>query len=105
MSKNLETEKMGKKSDLPIQKRKEAILALIRKEESASAIARRYGVSENTLNRWLEAFIKGGIEALSRKSGGAGRDAEVSRLEKEIELRDRVIGEITIANTILKKRL
>ena len=40
---------MGKRSNVPAAQRTEAVLSLLRKEEPASRIARRYGVSEQTL--------------------------------------------------------
>jgi hypothetical protein len=61
-------------------------------------------VSEPTLGRWLEEFIAGGKDRLAGKID-KGQKSEIARLEREIEERNRVIGEITIANTILKKRL
>jgi hypothetical protein len=37
---------MGKHSELPVSERREAVLSLLRREETAVAIARRYGVSD-----------------------------------------------------------
>jgi hypothetical protein len=39
---------MGKHSELPVTERREAVLSLLRREETAIAIARRYGISEET---------------------------------------------------------
>jgi transposase len=67
-------------------------------------VARRYGVSENTLYRWRDQFLEGGKAGLAdgrRKKDPNGRAIEA--LRKEIEDRDRVIGELTIANRVLKK--
>ena len=79
-----------------------AVLALIRREEPASAIARRYGMSETALYRFREQFLEGGKTALS-----SGKDrksnSKVPQLECDVAERDRVIGELTIANRILKK--
>jgi hypothetical protein len=36
-------------------------------------------------------------------NGSTGRDRQVAELEREIESRDQVIGDLTIANRILKK--
>ena len=37
------------------------------------------------------------------KGGADPRDREIRELKKEVESRDQVIGELTIANRILKK--
>jgi transposase-like protein len=64
---------MGQKSELSVERRVELVLALLRKEEPAAQIARRAGVSEPTLYRWRDEFIKG-----ARRSGRA-RAARRSR--------------------------
>lgn len=95
---------MAKRCDVPIADRREAVLSLLRKEEAAAVIARRVGVSEPTLYRWRDEFLAGGEAALNSKSGKSDpRDRRIAELEKEVERRDQVIGEYTIANRILKK--
>jgi len=95
---------MARKSALPAKQRSEAVLALLRKEEPISQLARRYGVSEQTLYRWSENFISAGQEAMEDKKK-SNESGQIARLKKDIEERERCIGEITIANTILKKKL
>src|SRR5690606_2707274 len=94
---------MGRKSDVPAEKRIELVLALLRKEEPAAQIARRAGVSGPKLYRWRDEFISGGKAQLKGKGGEAQSAKELSRLQREIERREQVIGELTIANRILKK--
>lgn len=96
---------MGRKSELSIAQRREVVLMMLRREEPVAVLARRYGVSEATLHRWREDFIRAGEAALAYGRGKkAGAEAEhVRRLEKDIAKRDQVIGELTIANRILKK--
>jgi len=95
---------MAKRCDVSIADRREAVLSLLRREEPTAVIARRVGVSEPTLYRWRDEFLAGGEQGLSAKSGkGDPRDGRIAELEKEIERRDQVIGEYTIANRILKK--
>ena len=95
---------MGKRSDLSIPQRREVVLMLLRREEAAAKLARRFGVSEQTLYRWRDEFLAGGEAALANSKGGADpRDREIRELKKEVEGRDQVIGELTIANRILKK--
>jgi transposase-like protein len=95
---------MAKRSELTAKQRSEAVLALLRREEPAAQLARRHGVSEQTLYRWRDEFLAGGEAALSGKSKGSDAPARrVAELEQQIEKRDQVIGELTIANRILKK--
>jgi len=95
---------MGKRSEVPVKDRREAVLSLVRREEPAAAIARRYGVSEQTLYRWRDEFLVGGEAALSNGKGKVDpQQRQVAELERQIEKRDQVIGELTIANRILKK--
>jgi transposase-like protein len=97
---------MSKRCEVDVKGRREAVLSLLRKEEPAAAIARRVGVSEPTLYRWRDEFMAGGDAALASgagKNGADPRDRRIAELEREIERRDQVIGEYTIANRILKK--
>ncbi len=95
---------MAKRSDLTAAQRREAVLLLLRSEEPTGVVARRYGVSEQTLYRWRDDFLAGGVAALANGKGGTdSRDREITELKKEVERRDQVIGELTIANRILKK--
>jgi transposase-like protein len=95
---------MGKRSDLTAAERREAVLVLLRREEPGAKVARRIGVSEQTLYRWRDEFLAGGEAALANGKGGTdSRDREIRELKKEVERRDQVIGELTIANRILKK--
>jgi len=94
---------MGRRSKVPASQRREAVLMLLRREEPAAVLARRFEVAEATLYRWRDEFVKGGEAALSgRKRSGQAR--RIEQLEREVAERDRVIGELTIANRILKKR-
>lgn len=96
---------MGRPSELEAGQRRDAVLALLRREEPAEVLARRYGVSANTLYTWRDTFLQGGESALANGKGkGDPNIRRIQELEKELIERDRVIGEITIANRILKKR-
>jgi len=95
---------MAKKSKLSVAKRREAVLSLLRREEPATVLARRYGIAEGTLYRWRDEFVAAGEAALAHGRGKA--DPTIRRckeLEGQLEERDRVIGELTIVNRILKK--
>ena len=94
---------MGKKSALSTEQRSQLVIRLLSKEEPASQIARRAGVSEQTLYRWRDDFLDGGKQALSGRGTKSAQARTVSALKAALAERDQVIGEITIANRILKK--
>jgi len=97
---------MGRKSELPVAEREEAVLRLVRHEEPAAALARRYQVSEQTLYRWRDEFLEGGRQRLGKgqkKNGADEAQRRISKLERELAHRTRMIGELTIANDLLKK--
>jgi transposase-like protein len=95
---------MPKKSEVPVPQRREAVLSLLRREEPAAQLARRYSVSEQTLYRWRDEFLAGGEAALKNRAQGADvQQREVQQLHKQLEERDQIIGELTVANKFLKK--
>ena len=95
---------MGRASDLSIEQRKELVLAVLRREEPISVLSRRYGVAEGTIYKWVDSFLDAGSSALKSKNQRL-KTNEIDRLKRELYERDRLIGEITIANNFLKKRL
>lgn len=95
---------MGKKSELKGSDRRDVVLMLLRREEPAAVLARRYGISEQTLYRWRDEFLAAGEAALMQsKSGADPRNRQIEELKRELAGRDQVIGELTIANRLLKK--
>jgi len=95
---------MGAHSNLSLSERREIVLSLLRREEAAKVLARRHGLSENTLYRWRDDFLTGGEAALANGKGKADpRERRIAELKKQLDERDQVIGELTIANRLLKK--
>lgn len=96
---------MGTPSKLGKSERQAAVLGLLRREEPAQVLARRYGVSEKTLYSWRDVFLAAGQAALTDgRSRGDPRDRTIHELQEQLDDRDKVIGELTIANRVLKKR-
>ena len=89
---------MGKTSTLTAEQRSQLVLRLLGKQEPAAQIARRAGVSEQTLYRWREEFIAAGKRAMNEH----GSPSEQERLSAEVAERNQVIDELTIANRVLK---
>jgi transposase len=96
---------MGRRSEVPVSERREAVLSLLRRDETGAAIARRYSIAEATLYRWRDEFLTAGEAALAggTRNGAGTHDRQIAELERQIESRDQVIGELTIANRVLKK--
>ena len=94
---------MPKPSPLSAHERSTLILRLLSKEDTAANLAREAGVSEATLYRWREEFLEGGKARLKGKDPVSKANLEVEKLKRAIAKRDQVIGELTIANRILKK--
>ena len=94
---------MAKKSTMSPEQRAQLVLRLLSKEEPAAQIARRGGISEQTLYRWRDEFISAGKHAMNGRGAQAQHAKVVERLEGEVAEREQVIGELTIANRVLKK--
>ncbi|HVO81664.1 MAG TPA: helix-turn-helix domain-containing protein [Terriglobales bacterium] len=95
---------MGRKTSLNVDQLYEAVMSLLRREEPGAKIARRFGISEPTLYRYRDLFLEAGKAGLAGGNGQSDHQRrEVQDLEKQLAQRDQVIGEITIANRILKK--
>ena len=94
---------MPRRSELSVEQRRDAVLALLRKEEPGAQLARRFGVSEQTLYRWRDEFLAGGEAALAGGKNGSADKSREKELRAQLEERDLVIGELTVANRILKK--
>lgn len=56
---------MGSRSKLSVPERRQVVLALLRRKEPAAMLARRFGISENTLYRWRDDFVTAGEAALA----------------------------------------
>jgi transposase-like protein len=94
---------MGRKSELTVEQRTQLVLKLLSKEEPGAQIARRAGISEVTLYRWRDEFLSGGAAGLAGRGGTDLQAKEIAKLKEQLAERDQVIGEITVANRILKK--
>ena len=89
----------GKKSTLTAEQRTRLVLRLLSEEEPAAQVARRAGVSEQTLYRWREEFVGAGKKAINGCGAQSEQAKAVERLSTEVAERDHVIGELTIAET------
>ena len=68
---------------------------------SIAELCRKYNLSPNTFYPWKDRFLESGKSAFS----GAPDSNICKNLQKENDSLKKLIGEITIANDILKKTL
>ncbi len=96
---------MARHSHLPPAQRVDLVLAVLRGTEKLEVLARRHQVSANTLRRWRDEFVAAGRDRLIGQGDAAAAALENKRLAKELAERELIIGEITVANRLLKKTL
>ena len=91
-------------SPVSADQRVHIVLALLRKEDTLESLARKAGISPTSLSRWRDEFVDAGKSALgSGKVAQNQLSRQVDTLREELADRDQVIGELTMANRILKK--
>ena len=83
---------MPKKSELTQEQRAEAVMALLRREAPVPQLARRFGVSEQSLYRWRDEFISAGKLGLAGKAPEHEQAREVARLKGEIAKAEGAYG-------------
>jgi transposase-like protein len=96
---------MARHSKIPREQRAELVLAVLRGTETLEVLARRHQVSANTLRRWRDEFLAGGRDRLTRNGDAAALQAETKRLQRELAEREMIIGELTVANRFLQKKV
>ena len=96
---------MARHSKVPKAQRAELVLAVLRGTEKLEVLARRHQVSANTLRRWRDEFRAAGAERLKGNGDGAAVRDENKRLQRELQEREMIIGELTVANRFLQKKV
>jgi transposase len=96
---------MPRHSNIPAAQRAELVLAVLRGTEKLEVLARRHQVSANTLRRWRDEFVAAGNERLSGAGDAAAALAENQRLQRDLAEREMIIGELTVANRFLQKKV
>ena len=96
---------MARHSAIPPAQRTELVLAVLRGQEKLEVVARRHQVSANTLRRWRDEFVQAGQERLLGRGDTAAVQAENRRLAHDLAEREQIIGELTVANRFLQKKV
>lgn len=75
------------------------VLSVLRGEASQEELARRHGMAPQLLSRWKEKFLDSGIKGFAAEGRKSTESvSQLHHLRSEIEKRDQVIGELTLAN-------
>ena len=72
------------------------VLELLREEESAAAIASRYGITVQTLNQWKRKFLENASLAFDIGDATKAYREKIKKLEKENEALAKTLGKTTI---------
>lgn len=95
---------MSKPNSLTVEQRAELVLSVIKGVEPLEALARRHGVSANTLRKWRDDFLEAGKARLNGGDSQSTLRQEVTQLRKDLSEREMIIGELTVANRFLEKK-
>ena len=72
------------------------VLELLREEETAAAIASRYGITVQTLNQWKKKFLENASLAFDVGEATKEYREKIEKLEKENEALAKTLGKTTI---------
>ena len=74
------------------------VLELLTDEKSAAKLCREYQVSETSLSRWRQHFLKQGARVFDSDSGRSAQQERIAELE-------RMVGRLTMELAAAKKAL
>ena len=77
------------------------VLESIRTNISTAELCRKHNVHPPTFQSWRQKFMEGGKTSLAR----SGKPDPSKSMKKENENLKRIIGDLTMANDVLKKTL
>ena len=77
------------------------VLAVLRGEESISALCCREGIAESLYYKWSKEFLEAGRRQLSGDTARQATAREVKELRSEAEC----VAELTLENRLLKKSM
>jgi transposase len=78
------------------------VLGVLRGELSMAEAARRHGVSETSIGKWKDAFIRAGREGLEPRAAAGGSGAE-GRLAAQVDELTRALGEAHVELRLLRR--
>jgi transposase len=78
------------------------VLGVLRGEMSAAEAARRHGVSETSIGKWKDAFIRAGREGLAPRVDGRV-SGEQARMAARVGELTRALGEAHVELRLLRR--
>jgi transposase len=78
------------------------VLGVLRGEMSAAEAARRHGVSETSIGKWKDQFIRAGREGLGARADGRV-SGEQARLAAQLDELTRALGEAHVELRLLRR--
>ncbi len=93
---------MGRPSKHSVDFKMRVVLGVLRGELSMAEAARRHGVSETSIGKWKEAFIRAGREGLEPRGDGRPRGEE-ARLAAQVDELTRALGEAHVELRLLRR--
>ena len=83
------------------------VLEFLNTNTSVAEICRKYNVTPHTFYAWKERFVEGGKNAIAEGTRAKHRSGinGSSNMQKENEDLKKIVGELTLANDLLKKTL
>ncbi len=86
---------MGKRSEVPVTERREAVLIILRRKELGALIARRYRVAEDAVYYGWDDFLTAREEALAggTRNRICGHDRQTGAPDRETQPGDRRVDD------------
>ena len=93
---------MGRPAKHSVDFKARVVLSVLRGEMSSAEAARRHGVSETSIGKWKEQFIRAGREGLGPAANGR-LSGEEARHAAEVDELTRALGEAHIELRLLRR--
>lgn len=93
---------MGRPPKHSVDFKTRVVLGVLRGEMSMAEAARRHGVSETSIAKWKDAFVRAGREGLAPKSAGGASGPE-ARLAAQVDELTRALGEAHVELRLLRR--
>jgi transposase len=81
------------------------VLEGLRGEDSIAELCRREGIASSMYYGWSKGFLEAGKKRLAGDTARAATSDEVKDLRREAQALKEVVGDLTLENRLLKKRM